>query len=45
MQLYELSELGPNRDGYGAEAIDRVCVANVVMILAALPSAIPAPEM
>ncbi|MGB5833331.1 MAG: hypothetical protein WBG92_15245 [Thiohalocapsa sp.] len=45
VQLYEISKLLPNWDGYGADPVDSASVDRAATILLALPSRIPSPEI
>lgn len=44
VQLYEISKLLPDWDGYGADPVDSACVDRAATILLALPSRVPSPE-
>jgi hypothetical protein len=45
LQLDGLSRLEPGWDGYGAEPVAQGCVDNARMILGALPSNVPGPDI
>lgn len=44
-QLAEISRLKPNWDGYEADPIDAVCIANVQRLLDSLPFTAPSPDI